>query len=108
MLTMFASACTASFSVRELPLLVLACPYHVSLTGPKTYRISVVPLGPTGLDVGARAARLGAATVPRFYPSHEVGRKLRINPRVLGRITTNVWVTVSEEATCGCARYEYM
>lgn len=34
----------------------------------------------------------------RYLPSGDVCRRLRLNPRVLGRITSNVWISVS--VTC--------
>ncbi|KAJ9516877.1 hypothetical protein QJQ45_027272, partial [Haematococcus lacustris] len=64
-----------------------------------TFRIAVQPLGPPAdPDPMARAARRAASThAPRYLHSSEVARKLGVNPRVLGRISSNVWITEGED-----------
>ncbi len=73
---------------------------HALVAGgqPTSYHVSVMPMGPGGADAGARAARQAAQEAQhlatRYMPGHELARRLKINTRVLGRITSNVWISV--------------
>lgn len=62
------------------------------------YRISVQPLGEGSVadPVQTIARRIVRSHEPRYIHSGEVARRIGANPRTLGRITGNVWVSVRD------------
>eukprot|EP00798_Chlamydomonas_sp_ICE-L_P005709 gene5709-12771_t len=61
------------------------------------YSISVQTLGPAGDEAIALARRIVVSNAPKYILSGEVARRIGSSPRVLGRITGNVWLTEGED-----------
>ena len=59
--------------------------------------MSVQPLGEFEEAARAAARRTVKDHDPKYAPSGEVAHKIRVSPRTLGRITGNVWMTVSQQ-----------
>ena len=67
----------------------------------QTFRRSEIRCSHAGGDPYLRAAkRVARSMEPRYIHSGEAARRIGTQPRVLGRITGNVWVTVGGRSEC--------
>ena len=66
--------------------------------GPCTsYRVALTDPGASG-DVAARVARrVARESAPHYVHSGAVAQRVKISPRALGRLTSNLWVTEGDD-----------